>query len=50
VEVNPQKLSRPVIKILYDKQGKPLNEPRETDLAKHPSLSISKALTYHELP
>jgi len=50
VEVNPQKLSRPVIKILYDKHGKLLNEPRETDLAKHPSLSISKALTYHELP
>ncbi len=50
VDINPQKLSRPVIKILYDKQGKLLGEPRETDLAKHPSLFISKAVTYHELP
>jgi len=50
VDINPQKLSRPVIKILYDKEGKPLDEPRETDLAKHPSLFISKALTHHELP
>ena len=50
VDINPQKLSRPVIKILYDKEGKPLNEPRETDLAKHPSLFISKAVTHHELP
>ncbi len=50
VDINPQKLSRPVIKILYDKQGKPLSEPRETDLAEHPSLFISKAVTYPELP
>jgi len=50
VDINPQKLSRPVIKILYDKQGKALDKPRVTDLAKHPSLFISKAVTYHELP
>ncbi len=50
VDINPQKLSRPRIKILFDKQGKPLDEPRETDLAQHPSLFISKAVTYHELP
>jgi HD-GYP domain-containing protein (c-di-GMP phosphodiesterase class II) len=50
MEINPQKLSRPVIKILFDKQGKLLSEPRETDLAQHPSLFISKAVTYHDLP
>jgi HD-GYP domain-containing protein (c-di-GMP phosphodiesterase class II) len=50
VDINPQKLSRPVIQILYDKQGKPLSEPRETDLSQHPSLFISKAVTYHDLP
>ena len=50
VEVNREKLSRPVVKILYDKQGKPLDEPRATDLAQHPGLFITKAITYHELP
>ena len=50
VDINPQKLSRPVIKILYDKKGKALDEPRVTDLAQHPSLFISKAVTYHDLP
>ncbi len=50
VDINPQKLSRPIIKILYDKKGKALEEPRVTDLAQHPSLFISKAVTYHELP
>ena len=50
VDINPQKLSRPVVKILYDKQGQLLSEPRKTDLAQHPSLFISKAVTYHDLP
>jgi HD-GYP domain-containing protein (c-di-GMP phosphodiesterase class II) len=50
VDINPQKLSRPMIKILYDKNGKALDEPRVTDLAQHPSLFISKAVTYHDLP
>jgi len=50
VDINPQKLSRPIIKILYDKKGKALDEPRVTDLAQHPSLFISKAVTYHDLP
>jgi len=50
VDINPQKLSRPVVKILYDKEGQALNEPRVTDLSQHPSLFISKAVTYHELP
>ena len=49
-QVNPEELSRPVVKILYDKTGRPLDEPRETDLAQDPSLFITKAITYHELP
>ncbi len=39
-----------MVKILYDKTGRPLDEPRETDLAQDPSLFITKAITYHELP
>ncbi|MCZ6769897.1 MAG: cyclic nucleotide-binding domain-containing protein [Acidobacteria bacterium] len=50
VDINPEKLSRPTVRILYDKKGRALDEPRETDLAQHPSLFISKAVTYHELP
>ena len=50
VEVNREKLSRPIIRILYDQQGRALDEPRETDLAHNPKLFITKAVTYHELP
>jgi len=50
VEVNQDKLSRPIVKILYDTQGKPLDKPKETDLAQHPSLFITKAISYHDLP
>jgi len=50
VEVNREKLSRPKIKILFDQQGRALDEPRETDLAHNPNLFITKAVTYHELP
>ncbi|MFQ5930713.1 MAG: HD-GYP domain-containing protein, partial [Acidobacteriota bacterium] len=50
VEVNPENLLRPVVKILYDSQGKPLREPREIDLAQNPSHSITKAITYKRLP
>ena len=50
VDINPQKLSRPIIKILYDNKGTALDEPRVTDLAQHPSLFIAKAVTYHDLP
>ncbi|MDA2923439.1 HD domain-containing protein [Acidobacteria bacterium AH-259-L09] len=49
VEVNPENLFRPVVKILYDSQGESLDEPREIDLAQNPSLSITKAITYHTL-
>ena len=50
VAVNAENLSRPVIKILYDRKGRPLDEPRETDLVQNSSLFITKAVTYHELP
>ncbi|MEE8162174.1 MAG: HD domain-containing phosphohydrolase [Acidobacteriota bacterium] len=50
VEVNPENLMRPVVKILYDREGKPLNPSREIDLAKNPSLHILQAVLYHTLP
>ena len=50
VAVSTEKVSRPVIKILYDRKGRPLDEPRETDLAQNSSLFITKAVPYHELP
>jgi len=50
VEVNPGQLSRPLIKILYDREGRRLAEPRETDLAEYPSLFITKVITYDMLP
>ena len=50
VEVNARNLLRPVVKILYDREGKALREPREIDLAQNPQLTVSKAITYHELP
>ncbi len=50
VEVNAGNLTRPIIKILYDRKGRPLDEPRETDLVQNPSLFITKAIPYHELP
>jgi HD-GYP domain-containing protein (c-di-GMP phosphodiesterase class II) len=50
VEVNPRNSWRPIVKILFDKDGVPLDEPKETDLAQASSLFITKAITYHELP
>lgn len=50
VEINPQNLLRPVIKILYDSEGRALDEPREIDLAQNPRLFVTKAITYHRLP
>ncbi len=50
VAVNAENLSRPVIKILYDRKGRLLDEPREIDLAQNSSLFITKAIPYHELP
>ena len=50
VEVNPANSFRPLVQILYDSNGVPLEEPRETDLAQSPLLFITKAISYHELP
>jgi HD-GYP domain-containing protein (c-di-GMP phosphodiesterase class II) len=50
VEVNPANSFRPLVQILYDSNGVPLEEPRETDLAQSSLLFISKAISYHELP
>lgn len=50
VEVNPENLMRPVVKVLYDGEGEPLNQPREIDLAKNPSLHILQAVPYPNLP
>jgi len=50
VAVNPEYSLRPLVKILYDKEGRPLEEPRETDLAQNSLLYIIKAISYHELP
>ena len=50
VEVNPENLMRPVVKILYDSKGQPLNQSREVDLAKNPALHILQAVLYPFLP
>ena len=50
VAVNPEYSLRPLVKILYDSEGKPLEEPREADLAQNSLLFIIKAISYHELP
>ncbi|MCZ6484980.1 MAG: cyclic nucleotide-binding domain-containing protein [Acidobacteria bacterium] len=50
LEVNPEFSSRPLVKILFDKEGRPLKKPRESDLAHQPLLFIVKAISHHELP
>jgi len=50
VEVNPANSFRPLVQILYDSNGVPLEEPRETDLAQSSLLFITQAISYHELP
>ena len=50
VAVNAENLSRPIIEILYDRKGRPLDKPKETDLTQNSSLFITKAVPYHELP
>ena len=50
VEVNPANSFRPLVQILYDRNGVPLEEPREMDLAQSSLLFITKAISYHELP
>ena len=50
LEVNPEFSLRPLVKILYDKEGKPLRNPREADLSHQSLLFIVKAISHHELP
>jgi HD-GYP domain-containing protein (c-di-GMP phosphodiesterase class II) len=50
IAVNAENLSRPVIRILCDREGRSLGEPKETDLVQNTSLFITKAVPYHELP
>jgi len=49
VEVNSENLCRPLVRILYDKERKAVEQPLEIDLSKKPSLFITKAVTYDEL-
>jgi HD-GYP domain-containing protein (c-di-GMP phosphodiesterase class II) len=49
VEVNSSNLCRPVVRILYDKERKAMEQPLDIDLSTKPSLFITKAVTYDEL-
>ena len=49
VEVNSENLCRPLVRILYDKERKAVEQLLEIDLSKKPSLFITKAVTYDEL-
>ncbi len=48
VEVNSENLCRPLVRILYDKERKAVEQTVEVDLSKKPYLSITKAVTYDE--
>ena len=50
IEVNPNNLLRPRIKILYDGEGAPSEEHREIDLRSISSQYITKAIVYSSLP
>ena len=49
VEVNSANLCRPLVRILYDKERKAVEQPLDIDLSTIPSLFITKAVTYDEL-
>jgi HD-GYP domain-containing protein (c-di-GMP phosphodiesterase class II) len=49
VEVNSENLCRPLVRILYDKERKAVEQPFDIDLSTIPSLFITKAVTYDEL-
>ena len=49
VEVNSENLCRPLVRILYDKERKAVEQPLDIDLSTIPSLFITKAVTYDEL-
>ncbi|MEE8348913.1 MAG: HD domain-containing phosphohydrolase [Acidobacteriota bacterium] len=50
VEVNRHNLFRPVVRILYDRQGNRVQEMRTADLGENASLFISQAITVDALP
>jgi HD-GYP domain-containing protein (c-di-GMP phosphodiesterase class II) len=50
VEINLENLSRPVVEVIYDKEGVKIGDAESIDLAQNPSLYISKALPYRNLP
>jgi len=50
VEINLENLSRPVVEVLYDKEGAFVETGKLVDLAQNPSLYIAKALPYRSLP
>ena len=49
-EINLENLSRPVVEVIYDKEGVAVEAEQVIDLAENPSLYISKALPYKSLP
>jgi HD-GYP domain-containing protein (c-di-GMP phosphodiesterase class II) len=49
VEVNSQNLCRPLVRILYDKERRAVEQPFDIDLSTIPSLFITKAVTFDEL-
>lgn len=50
VDINHENLSRPVVAILYESDGKKRSEAKRTDLAQNPSLYITRAITAEDLP
>jgi HD-GYP domain-containing protein (c-di-GMP phosphodiesterase class II) len=50
IEINLENLSRPVVELLYDQEGSPVEMAEPIDLAQNPSLYISKALPFRNLP
>ena len=47
VEINPENPLRPMVKVLFDGKGEPLE--REVDLTLHPSVYIAQAIAYDSM-
>ncbi len=50
IDINPEKLSRPVVEILFDDENTLTVEPRTVDLAVEPERYIAKAISIQALP
>jgi HD-GYP domain-containing protein (c-di-GMP phosphodiesterase class II) len=50
IDINPEKLSRPIVDILFDDQDTLTVEPRTVDLAVESERYISKAISLQALP